>query len=120
MILTVTLNPCLDKSLFVERNVPTESLRPARVLDLAGGKGVNVARALNALAEPNRALLPVGGCPGADTADLGRREGLDLITVPISGRTRTAVTIREESTGVLWHYLEPGPDLSEEDRERLR
>jgi tagatose 6-phosphate kinase len=120
MILTVTLNPCLDKSLFVERNVPTETLRPARVVDLAGGKGVNVARALTALGEPNRALLPVGGCPGADTADLGRREGLDLIAVPISGRTRTAVTIREESTGTLWHYLEPGPELTEDDRESLR
>src|SRR5207244_4303470 len=60
------------------------------------------------------------GCPGADTAELGRQEGLDMIGVPISGRTRTAVTIREESSGTLWHYLEPGPELSEDDRESLR
>ena len=44
MILTVTLNPCLDKSLFVERNLPIETVRADRVIDLAGGKGVNVAR----------------------------------------------------------------------------
>lgn len=120
MILTVTLNPCLDKSLFVERNVPIETLRPARVIDLAGGKGVNAARALAALGEPALALMPLGGHPGVDVSDLARREGLAPVVVPIGGRTRTAVTVREEGTGVYWHYLEPGPELDETDRERVR
>ena len=120
MILTVTLNPCLDKSLFVERNVPIETLRAARAVDLAGGKGVNVARALAGLGEPALALLPLGGPPGAETADLARREGLEPIVVPIAGRTRTALTIREESTGSYWHYLEPGPEWDPADSERLR
>ena len=120
MILTVTLNPCLDKSLFVDRNVPVETLRPARVVDLAGGKCVNVARALAALGEPALALLPLGGHPGAETADLARREGLDVIVVPIAGRTRMALTIREERAGEYWHYLEPGPLWDETDGERLR
>src|SRR6266571_3296249 len=115
MILTVTLNPCLDKSLFVERNVPIETLRAARAVDLAGGKGVNVARALAGLGEPAMALLPLGGHPGADVADLARQEGLDVMTVPIEGRTRTALTIREEQTGNYWHYLEPGPNWTESD-----
>jgi 1-phosphofructokinase family hexose kinase len=120
MILTVTLNPCLDKSLFVPRNVPIETLRPGRVVDLAGGKGVNVARALAGLGEPAEALLPLGGHPGAETADLARHEGLQPIVVPISGRTRIALTIREESTGSYWHYLEPGPEWDEADSDRLR
>lgn len=120
MILTVTLNPCLDKSLFVERNLPAETLRPACVVDLAGGKGVNVARALAGLGEPARALLPLGGHPGAETAALARGEGLAPIVVPITGRTRIALTIREESTGAYWHYLEPGPEWDEADSERLR
>src|SRR5438477_6273623 len=120
MILTVTLNPCLDKSLFVERNVPIETLRPARAVDLAGGKGVNVARALAGLGEPALALMPLGGHPGAETADLARREGLEPIAVPIAGRPRTAVTVREQRTGAYWHYLEPGPDWAEMDQQRLR
>ena len=86
MILTVTLNPCLDKSLFVERNVPIETLRAARAVDLAGGKGVNVARALAGLGEPALALLPLGGPPGAETAELARREGrLPLASRPSAG-----------------------------------
>jgi 1-phosphofructokinase family hexose kinase len=120
MILTVTFNPCLDKSLFVARNVPTESLRPDRVIDLAGGKGVNVARALRALGEPSLSLLPLGGHAGAATAELARKEGLEPVVVPIRGRTRTALTIREGTTGAYWHYLEPGPELEEADREGLR
>jgi tagatose 6-phosphate kinase len=120
MILTVTLNPCVDKSLFVERNVPVESLRPERVVCLAGGKGVNVARALTRLDEPAQAFMPLGGHVGADTDGLARREGLDPVVVPISGRTRTALTVREESTGCYWHYLEPGPEWTPADRETIQ
>jgi 1-phosphofructokinase family hexose kinase len=120
MILTVTLNPCLDKSLFVERNEPVETLRPARVIDLAGGKGVNVARALAALDEPALAFMPLGGHAGAETADQARAEGLEPVVVTISGRTRTALTVREEPTGVYWHYLEPGPDWDEADVDRIQ
>lgn len=116
MVLTVTLNPCLDKSLFVERNVPTETLRPDRVVDLAGGKGVNVARALIRLGEAACALMPLGGHVGTATAELALQEGLGPIVVPITGRTRTALTIREEGTARYWHYVEPGPawDAAEE------
>src|SRR4051794_17108528 len=120
MILTVTLNPCVDKSLFVEWNVPTETLRPAHVVDLAGGKGVNVARALAGLGEPAQAFIPLGSHPGADTAALAREEGLDVVAVPIAGRTRTALTVREERTGQYWHYLEPGPNWTEADANRIR
>src|SRR3989442_793702 len=108
MILTVTLNPCVDKSLFVERHVPVETLGLGRLIDLAGGKGVSVARALAGLGEPAVALMPLGGHPGAETAGLARQEGLEIIAVPIEGRTRTALTIREERSGQYWHYLEPG------------
>jgi tagatose 6-phosphate kinase len=120
MILTVTLNPCLDKSLFVDRNEPIETLRPARVIDLAGGKGVNVARALAALDEPALAFMPLGGHPGAETADQALAEGLEPVVVPISGRTRTALTVREQPTGLYWHYLEPGPEWVEADIERVQ
>ncbi|MBM3946691.1 MAG: 1-phosphofructokinase, partial [SAR202 cluster bacterium] len=46
MFLTVTLNPALDKTLVVDRNHPQETLRATGAVDLAGGKGVNVGRAL--------------------------------------------------------------------------
>jgi tagatose 6-phosphate kinase len=120
MILTVTLNPCLDKSLFVAANVAEETLRATAVRDLAGGKGVNVARALRGLGAPVGALMPLGGHSGAHVAALAQAESLNPIAVPIAGTTRYALTVLEEPTGKTWHYLEPGPTLSEAEIEGLR
>jgi 1-phosphofructokinase len=120
MFLTVTLNPALDKTLDVERNAPQETLRATEAIDLAGGKGVNVARALRAFGAPVRALMPLGGHPGAQVADLARAEGIEVVAVPVAGQTRLALTIRDRETGQYWHYLEPGPELGEEDLARIQ
>jgi 1-phosphofructokinase family hexose kinase len=120
MLLTVTLNPCLDKSLFVERNAPEESLRARSVRNLAGGKGVNVSRALRGLGAEVQTLMPLGGFAGSHVAQLARAEGLAPLEVPIAGATRCAITILETPTGQTWHYLEPGPSVSEEEIERIR
>lgn len=120
MFLTVTLNPALDKTLCVDRNAPQCTVRATRSVDLAGGKGVNVARALHALGGRARALMPLAGHAGAHAADLARAEGLEVASVPVSGQTRTALTIRDAESGQYWHYLEPGPELQEPDLARLR
>src|SRR6058998_3836732 len=120
MILTVTLNPCLDKSLFVAANRPEETLRAHTVRDLAGGKGVNVARALRGLGAPGGSLMPLGGHSGAHVAALARAESLNPIAVPIAGTTRYALTVLEEPTGQTWHYLEPGPTLTDAEIDGLR
>lgn len=120
MFLTVTLNPALDKTLCVTRNAPQETLRATRAITLAGGKGVNVARALLALGGRVRAWMPLGGHPGAQVADLARAEGIEVAGVPVAGTTRTALTIRDAETDLYWHYLEPGPQLGEQELTRLR
>lgn len=120
MFLTVTLNPALDKTLVVEENAPQVTVRATRAVDIAGGKGVNVARALRALGARARALMPLGGHPGQHVADLARAEGIEVASVPISGRTRTAVTVHEQASGAYWHYLEPGPELNDQELVRFR
>lgn len=120
MVLTVTLNPCLDKSLFIPRNAPVETIRATEVRTIAGGKGVNVSRALAALGVPARTLMPLGGDAGRWTARLAQEEGLRPMVVPIRGETRTALTLQETDTGTVWHYLEPGPALLEEEVAALR
>src|SRR3954471_6427885 len=120
MFLTVTLNPALDKTLCVLRNAPQETLRARRSIDLAGGKGVNVARALLALGARARAWMPLGGHPGAQVADLARAEGIEVAGVPVAGQTRTAFTVRDTESGQYWHYLEPGPELGEQELTQLR
>jgi 1-phosphofructokinase family hexose kinase len=120
MFLTVTLNPALDKTLCVRQNAPHVTVRASRAIDIAGGKGVNVARALRGLGGQVRALMPLGGHAGQHVADLARAEGIEVASVPVSGQTRTAFTVHEDATGHYWHYLEPGPELSEQELSRLR
>jgi len=120
MFLTITLNPALDKTLVVERNLPHATLRSGGCVDLAGGKGVNVARALVALGAKARAFMPLAGHPGSQVADLARNEGIEVAAVPVPGQTRTALTIQEKATGDYWHYLEPGPQVGEKELTRLR
>jgi 1-phosphofructokinase len=120
MLITVTLNPALDKTLFVDRNPAYETVRATRRLDLAGGKGINAARALIALGARVRALAPLGGRPGEQVADLAREEGIEIVPVSVAGQTRTALTIQDAESGKYWHYLEPGPVFSAEEVARLR
>lgn len=120
MFLTVTLNPALDKTLTVPRCEPNVTVRATECLDIAGGKGVNVARALRALGAQVRAFMPLGGHPGQQVADLARAEGIEVAGVEVGGRTRTAVTIREPGGRDYWHFLEPGPRFTARELTRLR
>lgn len=123
MFLTVTLNPALDKNLRVDRNRPRETLRATAAWDLAGGKGVNVGRGLLRVSAGTarvRALMPLGGHAGAQVADLARDEGMEVTAVPIAGRTRTAITVDDAETSQYWHYLEPGPQLSDAEFGNVR
>jgi tagatose 6-phosphate kinase len=120
MFLTVTLNPALDKTLCVDHNRADETIRARRYVDLAGGKGVNVARALLGLGAQARALMPLGGYTGTHVADLARAEGIEVAAVPVPGQTRMALTIQDRETERYWHYLEPGPELGEKELTRVR
>lgn len=71
MILTVTLNPVIDTTFFVDEVRPAVYRTEARrVTHLMGGKGTNVARALRILGEPTTALVVLGGRLGRFGAEL--------------------------------------------------
>lgn len=119
MFLTVTLNPALDKTLFLPYNAPFDTIRCSRPVNLAGGKGLNVARALLGLEAAVTALFPAGGSPGAHLTALARQEGMDVIAVPVPGDSRLSLTMHHRESREYWHYVEAGPDLSEADLQRI-
>ena len=118
MIVTVTLNPSLDRTIEVgalERGqvqrVTTARLDP-------GGKGVNVARALLANGVPARAVVPIAGAEGDQLVGLLEKEGVDVAVVPIPGRTRSNTAIAE-ADGTVTKLNEPGPTLGASDLDAL-
>ena len=65
MILCVTLNPCLDKTLTVPAWRPGDLVRGTAVREVVGGKGNNVARALGRLGRKPRPVTFLGGTVGS-------------------------------------------------------
>lgn len=110
MIVTVTLNPSLDRTVEVDALVRGQVLRAHGTHLHPGGKGVNVTRALLANGVPSRAVLPVAGAAGAELVDLLDAEGVEHLVVPVRGRTRSNVTVAEPD-GTVTKLNEPGPAL---------
>src|SRR4051794_34617967 len=99
MILCVTLNPCLDKTLSVPSWRPGDLVRGSGVREVVGGKGNNVARALRRLGRLPRPVTFFGGAIGQHCAELLRRDDqLDPITVETQASTRVILTVLTQST----------------------
>ncbi|MER7279372.1 1-phosphofructokinase [Dactylosporangium sp. NPDC000244] len=110
MIVTVTLNPSLDRAMDVGRLARGEVIRATAAHLDPGGKGVNVSRALLANGVPSVAVLPCGGDEGGQLVRLLKAEGVEVLAVPIAGRTRSNITLAEPD-GTVTKVNEPGPEL---------
>jgi 1-phosphofructokinase family hexose kinase len=104
-------------NLTLDRVVRLPELRPGEVQRFrdaqvhAGGKGVNVCRAVRLLGASARLVGLAPGRTGQAVAELLREEGLDLIAVPCSGEVRVATIVLEDN-GRVTVLNEPGPAVS--------
>jgi 6-phosphofructokinase 2 len=117
-IVTVTLNPCVDKTLSVERVVADRKLAGEDVHEYPGGGGINVARVITRLGGDALALWSCGGDMGSRLARLLDAERLSHLPVPIEGEVRENVIVTDRSTGEQYRFGMPGPRLSEAERLR--
>jgi 1-phosphofructokinase len=111
MIVTLTLNPSLDRTIEVDQLVRGTLTRATSARLDPGGKGVNVSRALLANKVPSVAVVPVGGPDGEQLVRLLENDGIQHRAVRVVGRTRSNVTIAEPD-GVVTKLNEPGEPLS--------
>jgi 1-phosphofructokinase len=114
VIVTVTLNPSLDRTVEVDRLVRGEVLRTSSPTLEPGGKGVNVTRALSANGTASVAVLPIGGAEGAELSAMLDEADVSARFVPVSGRTRSNLTVVEPD-GTVTKLNEPGSPLSDAD-----
>jgi 1-phosphofructokinase len=114
VIVTLTLNPSLDRTVDVESLERGGVIRTSEPVLEPGGKGVNVTRALSANGVPSLAILAVAGPEGAELGRLLERDGILCRFVPVSGRTRSNLTVSEPD-GTVTKLNEPGSPLSDDD-----
>ena len=119
MILCVSPNPAIDRNLVVPSFRPGAVLRAGETLVMAGGKGVNVARAVRTLGGEALIAGPLGGASGRIVAELAADEGLAAEWTWVEGETRTCVIVVPEDGGEVTVINEPGPVLSVDDWQRV-
>ncbi len=111
MILTVTPNPSLDRTVEIPALTRGAVLRADAHRVDPGGTGVNVSRVLAAFGFDTVALMPGGA---GELATLLRRVGIAPVSTPADGPTRVNTALVEPD-GTTTKVNEPGPDLSADE-----
>ncbi|TFD85579.1 hypothetical protein E3T61_17490 [Cryobacterium lactosi] len=111
MIHCLGLSPALDVTYTVPALVPGGIHRPGVVIKLAGGKSLNVARALAALGQPVHAIAPLGGSIGSMIIEQLAASPIRLTAVNTDTQTRFCVTVADTTAASLTEFYEHGDDL---------
>ena len=119
MILCITPNPAIDRTLVLPGLTPGDVHRAQKVIVAAGGKGLNVARAIRTLGSDPLCMGFAGGHTGRLLTDLAEGEGLHPAWTWTNSDTRTC-TILVAQDGDATVINEPGDPLSSEDWKRLQ
>jgi 1-phosphofructokinase/tagatose 6-phosphate kinase len=112
MIITVTLNPALDKTLQVPNFTPGRRHRTVEQVTMPGGKGVNVARAIKRLGQPVIATGLAGGATGTRIVEALNDEAVLNAFVRIRDESRTNTAVLDPTTGLQTEINERGPAVS--------
>ncbi len=117
MILTVTLNAAIDRTVAVPNFRLGRRHRAVESRTVAGGKGINVARALKQLDRPVIATGFAGGPTGARLLDQLREEGVLTDFTRIAAETRINLAVIDPTSGEQTEINERGPAVSAEEVE---
>lgn len=120
MIVSLTLNPALDKTLFVRRLVRGEVNRVEHSQLDPAGKGVNVSRVVHRLGRPTMAFGFLAGHIGQMTRHALEEEGVPHRFVWIPDETRLNVIVVDEASGEGTPFYDQGPEVDAPSLATLR
>jgi len=120
MIATITLNPSLDITITVDGLVVDETNRWKNSRLYAGGKSIDVSRAISEIGGRTVAYGFIGGNPGRQVEILLDKEGVTFSFTPVEHETRANFIITDTKTSQQTRIDAPGPRISKEEFERFR
>ena len=112
MIITVTMNPAIDKTVEIEKLTVGSLNRIHKVEYDAGGKGINVSKTICELGGTSLALGFLGGNAGKTIENVLKEKGIACDFVYVDGETRTNTKVMDHF-GAVTELNEPGPEISE-------
>ena len=119
MIVTVTMNAAIDRTLTVPNFQRGQRHRASQGLTLAGGKGINIARALKRIGVPVVATGLAGGGTGTRIVEELTAEAILNDFVRIEDDSRTSTAIVDPAGGTYTEVNEWGPNVQPEELEML-
>ena len=119
MIVTVTMNAAVDRTLTVPNFLLGQRHRASQVLTLAGGKGINIARALKRLDVPVAATGLAGGRTGVRIVEELTAEAILNDFVRIADESRTSTAVVDPTANTYTEINEWGPDVLDTELELL-
>jgi len=108
VIVCLAANPSIDRLFEVDRLTPGGIHRPTEFAQVAGGKGLNVARAASALGARVRAVALLGGHAGRWIAEQCEREGVELAAAWAQAETRSSLSVAGADEGLTEFYEHGG------------
>lgn len=119
-VLTVTLNPAIDKTAIVSNFKIGKDFRENALFLAAGGKGINVSRVLQRLSKPTVATGFIGGPNGEYLKKHLDDERIKHDFCRIMDNARTSLTIIDPALNTITRVLERGPVVTKKDLDSFR
>jgi 6-phosphofructokinase 2 len=118
-IVTLTVNPALDKSAHFRGLVPEQKIRCENPQFDAGGGGINVSKAIARLEGTSKAIFTSGGATGKMVEELMLKENIECETIPIQTWTRESFVAVDDNTNLQYRFGFKGAEINSEEKERI-
>jgi 1-phosphofructokinase len=119
MIITVTLNPAIDKTVYIDDFQVNEVNRIKSIRKDIGGKGINVSQNLNNLSKDNLCVSILGGLNGQFIKDVLIQQAFNFKTIEVEGEVRTNLKVVDLKKKTFTDINEPGFELSEKKAQKI-
>ena len=118
-IVTLTVNPALDKSTHFKGLVAEQKIRCSEPRFDAGGGGINVSKAISRLNGNSFALFTSGGPLGKMLEELVTKESIDFQAIPIQTWTRESFVAVDDNTNSQYRFGFTGGELTKEEEKAI-
>lgn len=110
-ILTITLNPAIDKTYLINDLIPEHKLRCENPMIEAGGGGINVSKGLKELGSSSLAVFFAGGRNGDHLHEMLQHDQIDCKPIRVKGETRESLVIIDQASKKEFRIVVEGPHI---------
>jgi len=118
-IITLTLNPSLDKSTHFTGLIAEQKIRCEKPRYDAGGGGINVSKAIAKLGGSSLCIHTSGGSAGIMLEEIILKDGIENKVIPTQNWTRENFIAFENTTKAQYRFGFPGNELLEDEKEKV-